>query len=573
MSTAPPQHEAITLRPFQNECVDRIEEELEKGSSTLAVLCTGSGKTIIFAEVIARHPGRVLVLAHREELIFQAREKIAVALGTDEYITVEMAHHRGFSQTRWSEIKCVVASVATLRQEKRLQEFSRDDFDLIITDEGHHSTASSYRTVYDYFTDAKLLGVTATPDRADEVALGAIYDTCAFQFDILQAIEQGWLVPIDQHRIQITGLDFSKCRTTAGDLNGGDLERAMLDEEAMQGVASAVMQECGADRTLVFTASVNQANQLADILNRHRPGCAEWLYAKTPKDERKFCLKRYSDGDFQYLINCGLFLEGFDEPTIQTVVMARPTKSRSLYAQMLGRGTRVWPGVIDHISDAEPAERHLAIKHSPKPRLRILDFAGNAGRHCLITAADVLGGDYPDEVVEMAKERAAGGPVDVREALADAEREHKEQQVEEKRQKQISVFNRLKAQASYNAEKIDPFRHAQDILEVDERREPGWHKGRAPSDKQRGFLKKAGVEAPRDLSFHQASAMIEKLMERRDEGKCSLKQAKLLARFGEDTNMGFKEASKVIDEIAKAGWKPRQARIDQLVALEEPAPF
>ncbi len=560
-------------RLYQEDCINRTLEEIAKGSSTLIVMATGLGKTICFAEIIARYPGRVLVLAHREELIFQAYEKIAAAMGGDEGITVEMAHHRGMTPTRWADIDCMVASVATLRQDKRLGGFERDDFSLIITDEGHHSVAVGYRKIYDYFTDAKLLGVTATPDRADEVALGAIYDTVAYKYDILDAINDGWLVPIDQRLVTIDGLDFSRCRTTAGDLNGGDLERVMLEEENMQGVASATMQECGSDKTLIFTASVAQASQLADILNRHRPGCAEWVFGGTNKDDRKRCNERYRKDEFQYLVNCGIYLEGFDEPKIQTVVMARPTKSRSLFSQMMGRGSRVWPGVVDHLSDGPAEHRRQAIKHSPKQQLRVLDFVGNSGRHKLITAADVLGGDYPDEIVEMAKEKALHGPVNVREALADAEQEYKDARVEEKKQRQLAVFQQLRAQASYKAEKVDPFRLAIDILEINERREPGWHKGRMPSDKQRAFLAKCGCDMPKNLSFHNASQMIGKLMERRKLDRCSYKQAKLLSKFGEDTNATFKEAGAIIDEIAKNGWKPRQSRIDELTREAEPAPF
>ncbi len=562
----------FALRHYQEECVKAIQAELAAGKSTLVVAATGTGKTCIFAEVIRQWPGRVLVLAHRSELIWQSRDKIAAALGTDDGIAIEMAEHRGMSATRWGDIDVMIASVATLRQQNRLGDFERDDFDLIITDEGHHSVAQGYRRIYEYFTDAKLLGVTATPDRADEAALGAIYDTVAHQFDILEAIESGWLVPIDQRLITIDGLDFSRCRTTAGDLNGGDLERIMLDEENMQGVASAVMQECGGDKTLIFTASVAQASQLNDILNRHRPGCADWVHGKTPKDDRKRCNQRYRDGDFQFLVNCGIYLEGFDEPKIQTVVMARPTKSRPLAAQMIGRGSRVWPGVLDHLNDATPDERKQAIKHSPKPQLRVLDFVGNSGRHKLITTADVLGGEYPDEIVEMAKEKAMAGSVNVSEALAESEREHKEQQADRKRQAQLEIFKNLRAQASYRAEKVDPFAHAVDVLDIDTRREPGWHKGRRPSDKQRAFLKKAGVEA-NGLSFFQASTLIGKLIERRGENKASYKQAALLAKFGENTDVSFKDASEIIDEIAKNNWKPRESTVAALTQEAEPAPF
>jgi len=226
------------------------------------------------------------------------------------------------------------------------------------------------------------------------------------------------------------------------------------------------------------------------------------------------------------------------------VVMARPTKSRCLYAQMAGRGTRALPGVVDGPPTAEA--RCEAIAASGKPQVEIIDFVGNSGRHKLVTTADLLGGKYADETVDRARktvEAADGAPVDMSEALELAERDLHEEHEQARRAA-------LKMRARYQVNTVDPF----DVLGIEPRQERGWDKGRQPSEKMIALLAKNGIPT-NGLSFAQAKQLIGTLMARWDTAKCTYKQAKLLAKYGYATNATFEQAGSIIDSIAKAGWK------------------
>lgn len=597
----------MKLREYQHQCLDEIFGDLAECASTLAVLPTGTGKTIIFSHLSKQwEDGRVLIVAHREELIYQAVDKIERVTG--QRPAVEMANLRADEADGWiGEARLVVASIQSLNagprckscvcpncsekatssfdeeaaedlSEKatcsrcnglgclpgcpecmngrryRMLNFDPHQFGLVIVDEAHHSTARTYRRVLDYFRqnkDCKIVGVTATPDRADEEALGQVFESVAFTYEIPDAIRDGWLVDIEQQYVVVEDLDFSTCRTTAGDLNGDDLERVMMAEKALHGVVNPTIELAGDMPTLIFTASVAHAERVAEIINRHRKGSATCLHGKTPSEKRREELLRYKNGEYQFLVNCGLFLEGFDESRIACVAVARPTKSRALYAQMIGRGTRSLPGVVDNDwMDGEG--RREAIACSSKPALLVLDFVGNAGRHKLISTADILGGNVSDEIVDMARATAAAQSANgQRVNMATEIRAAQERAEEEARRRRRMVT----ARASYSTQKINPF----DVFEMTSKREPGWHKGRLPSEKQLEVLRKNGLEAD-GVSFWQANQLITEIFDRREKGKCTFKQAKLLAKFGYSSDTSFDEARGIIDKLAANNWKrPKEA--------------
>lgn len=291
---------------------------------------------------------------------------------------------------------------------------------------------------------------------------------------------------------------------------------------------------------------------MCEIANRHRPGCAEWIcgdVVRTPKDVRRDTLKRFTERNIQFLFNCGVLLEGYDEPGIGVVSVARPTKSRSLYAQMIGRGTRTVPGLVDPL--AVPAERRAAIASSAKPHLLVLDFVGNSGQHKLIHTAAVLGGSYDDKVIAAATRAVQsastrGERTDMLAALRIAELERSESE-RKKRERAI-------AKATYRTQIVDPFA----VWDVLPKREPGWHKGRRPTPKQLAYLEKIGVvENTRErLSFWEASQLIDSAIQRRQKDFCTYKQAAILRRYGLPTEISFTEASRLIDRLAANGWRP-----------------
>jgi len=539
----------MTLRDYQERAVNAIEEEWKENDSTLLVCATGTGKTQIFSELIRRRqPQRAMILAHREELIWQAQKRLE---SLDIEAEVEMADFKAGTKF-WNMRPVVVSTIQTQCAGKngstRMAKFNPEEFSLLIIDEAHHATAQSYRRVIDHYRqnpNLKVLGVTATPDRADEEALGKVFQTVAFDYEILDAIKDGWLVPIEQQMVEIESLDYSHIRTTAGDLNGADLAEVMEAEKNLQGIAAATIEIIGKRKTIVFTASVRQAESLSGIFNRHREGMSRWVYGGTPKEIRREILKDFAEGSTQVVANCGILSEGFDEPGVEVIVQARPTKSRCLYSQQIGRGTRPLPKIVDGIDAKE--ERRFAIETSAKPSLLVVDFVGNSGRHKLITSADVLGGNVSEEAIELAikKIKKEKNPRKTDELLEEAQRE-----IEERKKQDALRKARLVAKAKYTSKIIDPF----NIFQLEPARERGWDAGKSLSEKQKNLLRKQGID-PDSMSYVQAKQLIVELFRRWKDDLCSLKQANILKRYGYSTQLTRKEASALIDQLAKNHWK------------------
>ncbi len=329
----------MATRDYQSAAADGIIGEFDSGTdSTLAVMPTGTGKTHMFCDVAERMHAktgkRTLILAHREELVTQARNKIAEL--TNLSVDIEMAEKYSYTSDFYRNADVVVSSIQTQNAGKmggRKTRFKKADFGLVIVDEAHHAPAKSYRSVLDYYSHEhiKVLGVTATPDRKDEKALGQIFKSVAYVYEIFDAIQDGWLVPIMQQSAYVDDMEFANVRTTAGDLNLGDLDRVMGFEKVLHGILNPTMEVVGDRQTVIFAVSIGHAERMCEILNRHKFGCARFVCGKTPKEERRKMFRDYLDGEFQYLTNVGVCTEGVDLPRVGAVVMARPTKSRALY--------------------------------------------------------------------------------------------------------------------------------------------------------------------------------------------------------------------------------------------------
>lgn len=516
------------------------------------------GKTLVAAEIARHfHPRRILFLGHREELIFQGARSIFEHTGLDTQI--EMADMYADS-TLFGAGQVIVSTIQTQvagKGDGRMTRFDPFEFGLVVVDEAHHVTAGSYRRVLDHYKqnpELKILCLTATPDRADEEALGQVIDSVAFDYEILDAIADGYLVPVEQQMVTIQGLDFSHVRTTAGDLNGADLAAVMEAEKNLHGVASATLDIIGERKAIVFAVTVKQAETYAEIFNRHRPGSAAWVCGKTPKPERHEIFRKFAGAETQILVNVGITTEGYDNPAVEVIVQARPTKSRCLYSQMVGRGTRTLPGTIDGIHSAE--ERRAAIDASAKPSCLVIDFAGNAGRHKLVTTADILGGRVSEAARQLALKSADGKPVRMSEELAAAEEELlRRAQEEEERRREAARRAHLTASATYRTAAVDPFDLFQMTPAATSR---AWNRNQRLSDKQRAILQRQGID-PDSLPFPQAKQVLNALFERWDKKLCTLKQAKVLRPRGYDTaELSAADASKLIDEIAgREGWRQR----------------
>lgn len=546
----------MRLRDYQEAAANGVFEAWKENTSALAVLPTGLGKTVLFAEIIRRmheRGARAMVLAHREELITQAADKIRRVTGLEAEIEMGEYH----VQSWWGELPPVIVSTVQTQcaggdGAGRMSKFDPQEFGLVVIDEAHHATSSTYRRCVDWYCqnpNCKVLGVTATPDRADEAALGQVFDAVAYEYQVLDAINNGWLVPIEQQMVTVGSLDFSQCRTTAGDLNQGDLAEVMENERNLQGIAAPTVEICGDKRAIVFATTVDQAERLAEILNRYRPDKAAWLCGKTDKEDRRRMLADFKAGKLQYIVNVGVLTEGFDDSGVEVVVMARPTKSRSLYAQMAGRGTRPHDTVSGLLGDVPTAaERCRMIRESVKPSCLIVDFCGNSGRHKLCCTADILGGKLDDDVIaEVARRVKEGGKkVDMTEELAKVKAE-----IEERKKREAATRAGLQARAQFLVTKIDPFSQW-DITPVQER---GWDRGKKFSAKQsQVLLEKIGVD-PEKIPYGQGKQLLDEYFRRLQGGYASLKQAALLKKRGFSMPLRHDMAGRMIGRMReRQGW-------------------
>jgi len=534
-----------SLRYYQREAVEAIERELTESRSTLAVMATGLGKTQVFCEVARRWHGTVLVLAHRTELVQQARDRLEGMLG--EEVGIEQQDQRCHYHHR-----VVVGSIDSVRTKGRLHRLGQDRFDLVICDEAHHYIAPTWRRALDHFGGAKLLGVTATPDRGDEKALGRLFESVAYVYDIVQGIDAGYLVPVEGRRVVVSSIDVSNMRKVAGDLPKGELDVVMATSAGA--VAAKTLEICDTRQGIVFLPGVESARLTAEAFNDARPGCAAMVSGDTPEAERADIVSRFRAERIQFLCNCMVATEGFDAPTASAVIIARPTLSRALYAQMAGRGLRVLPGVVDGFGGPElAATRRELIASSQKPNCLLIDFVGNSGKHSLMGPVDLLGGDYSDEEQEAAKTALskAKDARDVRVALAES---------------RLALQAARKARAlSHTVTAFNAF----DLCGVkpsDELRYARYGTTR-PTDKQRDCLLKMGLHADAvgQLDRRQASKALDNLFKRRKSGLATLKQMTWLAKHGiTDPTITFTQASRALDFIFSM---PRGKRVDPALIM------
>lgn len=541
-----------TLRDYQAEGLERALAALEQHRSALVVWPTGTGKTVLFAAVAERYCAtgrRVLVLAHREELIQQARDKIQRWTGLE--VGLERAEDRVLRRRRAVLVPhlmapVVVASIQTII--RRLADFDRDEFDLVVVDEAHH-VSDMYERILGHFGGAHRLGVTATPDREDGVPLRVLYGVVAHEYTLAEAVEAGHLVPPRGERVTIEGLDLSRVRTTAGDLDKGQLDKVMSGERVVQATASAIVQHCGGRPTLTFAASVATANAIAEQLERRaalgETGPAVAIVGETQRETRARLLGEYRDGRYQHLVGCDVFLEGFDEPRISCVALARPTKSRGRYTQMIGRGTRLAPGKSD---------------------LLVLDLVGVTGRHQLVSLLSALDGRSEPAVRQLAEKlmaeglpafealRVAAERIAARIREAAAREEKRKAAEEEKRERERVERGTIVLVAKTRAQAVPLLAQVArlGILALPSA-DP-----RPATAAQRGELERRGW-AGREVegvTAVEADQVLRALADRRRRGLCSPKQARVLVRYGYAPEaITFDEASRLIDAISAAGWR------------------
>lgn len=382
-------HLKLELREYQQDALDRMAAAEARGvRRQLGVAATGLGKTIIFSALAEQRGGRTLILAHRDELVRQAADKMLQVWPTAD-VGIVKAGDDEHGRT------VVVASVQTLSRPERLARLEGTAFDLVVVDEAHHATADTYQAVLDALDYRLLLGVTATPDRGDGLGLDDVFDEITWNYDILWGIDHGFLCNVRGLRVKVEALDLSNVRMQRGDFAQGQAGQALEDAHAPEAIVAAWRKHADDRRTIVFTPTVEVARLVAAEYRRCGVAAA-FVYAGTPLEERRAMLRAFSSGAVQVVANCGVLTEGFDEPRVDCIVVARPTKSRALFTQMVGRGTR---------------------KHPDKLDLLVLDVVGGSDVHSLITVPSLFGVDEPELVHALST-----GTRDLTDVVADHQR-------------------------------------------------------------------------------------------------------------------------------------------------------
>lgn len=512
----------MALRPYQQAAADAVFGQWQSGvNKTLLVLPTGTGKTVVFSSITencVKNGDRVLILAHRGELLQQAADKLLKFTG------LRSAVEKAEESCLGSWYRVAVGSIQSLQRPARLGRFPTDYFDTIIIDEAHHCVSDGYLRVLDYFSGAKVLGVTATPDRGDMKNLGQVFESLAYEYPLPAAIKDGYLCPIKALTIPLQ-LDISGVGIQSGDFKPGELGTAL--DPYLDQIADEMEHYCKDRKTVVFLPLVKTSQKFKDILNRHGFRAAE---VNGDSEDREQVLQDFEQDKYNVLCNSMLLTEGWDCPSVDCVIVLRPTKVRALYSQMVGRGTRLHPG---------------------KDHLLLLDFLWHTERLDLCHPADLVCEDR--EVAQKMTEEVndKGAAVDLLEAIQQAESDVVVQR-EEALAKTLSEMRTRKRKL------VDPLQYAMSI------QDPGltsyvpafgWET-ESPSDKQKTQLEKYGIFPDEIKTAGEAQRILDRMAERRSNGLTTPKQIRFLESKGfvHVGTWGFESAKAMIDRIAANGW-------------------
>lgn len=520
---------APTLRPYQVDQMAAVLRRLEIDRSTLVSAATGTGKTIGIAEltrVFRGRAARVLIVVNRDELVRQTVRKL-------EAIGIEPDVEKGSSRAS-TLARVVVASVQTLKG-ARLARWAPNHFGLVIVDECHHAAAKSYRAVLDRFVDAKVVGYTATAIRADGQPLISpeLFASKAHDYDIRTAIAAGNLVPIVARRIVVDGLDLGDVKTIGGkggEFRNDSLSEAMSEVRTIRGQVVPLLELAHDRQTVAFCVDVEHAHRVAEALNDLRPGCARAVSGETDDDEREELLRAHAAGEFQFLCNCDLLVEGYDAPSIACVAMLRPTRSWGRLVQCVGRGLRLLG--LTYAESVAAGKRDCLVL--------ITDDGKTPG---LQGPADVLlGFGAVDNDLRAEIDRLIGTaakPID--EIIPEAV-----DQLEQRRE-----ARRTAETLRWHAEAIDPFVGVDPGPAHGRYGAPTWQREPASAN-QLEALAKVGVNVDKliagkvRLTRAQAWDLLSRLVSRKERGLCTYAQAKRLAGMVDTARLSLADAGRLM---------------------------
>lgn len=482
----------MNLRPYQLNCVQAVESGWAQFRRQLIVCPTGSGKTVIFSHLAARQPGRTLILAHREELIDQAIDKLHVATGI-------IAGKEKAKCVAGISVKVVVASVQTMI--RRLDRWPKDHFALVVADEAHHAISDSWQAVLGHF-NVRVLGVTATPDRGDRRNLGAYFENVAAEVKLLDLINDGYLSRITVKSVPLQ-IDLSKVKSTAGDLDAGELGHAL--EPYLGAIAGAIKEHASFRRVLAFLPLIATSHKFVEACQSAGLSAGH-IDGESP--DRREILARFARWEFDVLSNAMLLTEGFDDPGIDCIVCLRPTRSRPLFAQMVGRGTRI---------------------QDVKENLLLLDFLWLHERHSITRPAHLVAGSEAEAeaITELAQEKAASGATQDELELEGLMSEASAKR-EDNLRKQLATAAGRKAKF-ISAEEFAVNHHSLAVAEY----EPTMRWESEPiTEKQAKYLKQARIDPESVKGRGHASKLLDLHFKDRKLVLASPKQQSLMRRMG-----------------------------------------
>ena len=512
----------IELRPYQLAAKAAINSEWDSGRKrTLLVLPTGTGKTIAFSSVIGdkvKSGGKALIIAGREELLNQAADKLLMTTG------LPCSFEKAGKRSNVSDSPCTVASVQTLSRPSRLKRFDPHCFSHIVVDEAHHALAKSYKAILNHFPDAYVLGCTATPDRGDRKSLSEVFDSVAYEYSLREAVNDGYLCPIKVKMLPVK-LDISNVSIKAGDYSADEIGESL--DPYLEAIAKAMAENCRERKTVVFLPLVSTAKKFCEILNTCGLKAVE-IDGETKN--RGEILKAYESGEYNVICNSMLLTEGWDSPRTDCVVVLRPTKVRSLYSQMIGRGTRIYPGKKD---------------------LLVLDFLWLTDRHDICGASSLLCKN-PEVAEKMDELVSDGGEYDILDAEQMAENA-----VVEDRERALAY--ELEIMRKRKTKLVDPLQYAYSIAAEDlANYVPTFEWEMLPAtEKQLEILENRGISTGGGMNAGMASLIIDRLFARRKAGLSTPRQIRFLenAGFRHVGTWPFKAASDMISIISMNGWK------------------
>ncbi len=529
----------MTLRPYQEKAIECVEAEFSKGArSTLIVLATGCGKTIVFSNLAAREVrrgGRVLILAHRGELLDQAIDKLYKATG----IRAGLEKAEQTSDVTLDEMPytVVVGSVQSMKSERRLARFKPNEFSLIVIDECHHALTGTYRAVIDHFPKARLLGVTATPDRGDLRSLSEVFQTISFEYSIIEAIKDGYLSPIHAQTIPLR-IDLRGVAQQAGDYQVAGLGAALIPY--LHQICREIKQRCADRKTIVFTPLISISREMLAIFNEE--GITEVREVNGDSTDRAETIEWFASASKGcVLLNSMLLTEGYDEPSVDCIVVLRATKVRSLFVQMVGRGTRLSP-------------------ETGKKNLLLLDFLWLTATHDLCRPACLLSEDSNvcEEITRKTeKKTGADEEIEISPELVD------EAESEFTKKCKDTLAKRLEAQSHKKGKFFDALQYAALTGATDLANLPTTlQENDRPTLDQVDRLEKLGFACPGSKAG--AEKLLTAYQQRVDKGLSTHKQIKFLSSRGFQNvkDWSLRDAEKMIRRIAAVGWNRLPAGIN-----------